>query len=167
MSENLDLEYANEQTGIPTFLKVLCILTFIGAGFGLLSALYSVFTVQSGVASLENSQEILRNVKSPLGDLSGQIEAMKKWGLISGILNLVGNGLCLFGAILMWKLKKVGFFLYVVGQIIAFVSAFLMFSSGGSGGLMQSMMVIAIIVQAIFVIAFVVMYAVNLKHLNK
>ena len=28
----------------PTFLMVLCILTFIGSGWGVLSNLYSVFT---------------------------------------------------------------------------------------------------------------------------
>lgn len=39
-STYLDLE--EEKKGIPTFLKVLCILTFVGAGFGIIGALYSM-----------------------------------------------------------------------------------------------------------------------------
>jgi hypothetical protein len=164
MSDNLDYEV--EQTGVPTFLKVLCILTFIGAGLGLLSALYGTFTVQASLDSLEKSSEVFKQMKSPMGDLSGQIEAIKKYGLISNIINLLANGLCLLGALMMWKLKKVGYFLYIGGHALAFTSSFLMMGSGNSGGLFGSMMILAMVIQLIFVAAFIIMYGVNYKHLK-
>ncbi|MES2589376.1 MAG: hypothetical protein V4622_10375 [Bacteroidota bacterium] len=162
MNDNLDLE---ENKGLPTFLKVLCILTFIGAGIGFLSALYGMFTTETAIKSLENSQELMRN--SHLGDLSGQIEAMKKWGVISNILNFAGNGLCLIGALMMWKLKKVGFFLYVGGHATALVSSFLMMDTSNSSSNMMSLMTtVAMIIAVIFTAAFIIMYAVNYKHLK-
>jgi hypothetical protein len=166
MSEVLD--YQNEQKGIPTFLKVLCILTFIGAGYGLLTSVYGTFTIQDQIQKLENSQSLLSDSNSPFGSMNmdGHIETIKKYGLISNLINLFANGLCLFGALLMWKLKKMGYFIYIGGHVVALVSSFLMMGSGNSGGLIGSMIILVIIINIIFVLAFIIMYGVNFKHLK-
>ena len=40
----------------PTFLTVLCILTFIGSGFGILGALYNYGTADATIAQLAEAQ---------------------------------------------------------------------------------------------------------------
>lgn len=168
MSETLDLE-ENQQSGLPVFLKVLCILTFVGTGLGIIGALYNIFAFDFTIKQLENQQEMLSSGFNPLGDMSGLIEATKKWGMISYFLTLAGNILCLIAALMMWKLKKIGFFIYIFGQILPMISAILISSSikgGGGSGFMNMASSVGIIITGIFVTAFIIMYAVNFKHLK-
>ena len=162
-----DLEY-QENKGIPVFLKVLCILTFIGAGIGLIMGLVSMFTIESSIKSMENSQKLLGN-SSIFGNMDGQIEATRKFGLQSAILSTIGNALCLLGAIMMFKLKRNGYFIYIAGQIIPSVGAVIFTTSikgGASGGSMASMMYAGLVFQIALALAFIIMYGVNLKHLK-
>lgn len=163
-STYLDLE--EEKKGIPTFLKVLCILTFVGAGFGIIGALYSMamheFTMSmmdKSFASGEGNPFLPKN--------STYMETLQKWGMVSYAMNLVGSLLCLLGAIIMWKLKKSGFYIYVLGQIIPFIAAYgLLGGMTSGGGMFAGLVLIGQIIGAIFPIAFIVMYAVNLKHMK-
>ncbi|MCE3294928.1 MAG: hypothetical protein K0R65_642 [Crocinitomicaceae bacterium] len=161
------LDYQDKPAGMPAFLKVLCILTFVGAGLYALIAIFNMINFQSSIAQLEASGEILSSANSPFGDMSGLIAATKKWGMVSYALGLVGSLLCLTGALLMWKLKKIGFYIYVVGQIIPFIGSFLMMgAASGSGDFMGTMATISLVFSIIFSVAFIVMYAFNLKHLK-
>jgi hypothetical protein len=162
------LDYENEQTkGLPVFLKVLCILTFVGAGLYALASLYNMVAFESSIKQLEMSNEILSSTDNPLGDMTGLIEATKKWGMLSYALGLTGCILCLVGALMMWKLKKTGFYIYVVGQIIPFIGSYLLMSANtGGNNFMGTVSTISIVMSVIFSAAFVVMYAFNLKHLK-
>jgi hypothetical protein len=163
MTEILDIE-REEQKGIPMFLKVLCILTFIGAGIGILSGLWNLLTFQTTLATLQASQEMLGGF---YGDMSELIEVTKKWGFLAHILTLLGAALCLVGALMMWKLKKTGFYIYVVGQILPLIASFgLMGGLTSSGGLFASMAIVGMILGTLFPIAFIVMYGLNLKHMR-
>jgi hypothetical protein len=98
-NENLDAGSAQKQ-GRPTFLTVLCILTFVGSGLGLLGGLFGLL----GLGFLSS--------------LSASVEGDMLWAVIA----LVSSALCLFGAIQMWGLKKMGFSLYLVGSVLAIVT---------------------------------------------
>lgn len=144
----------------PTFLKVLCILTFIGAPLGLIQGIMSYFTysklgqlgdAMAGVAGGDEAAAAMNTMSSMLGLDYGKISMGY---LIIGLLNL----LILVGALMMWMLKKVGFYLYAVGQV-AIVGVMFGYIGGVVGGMMG-------IVTAIFAIAFIIMYALNLKHLK-
>lgn len=166
-STYLDLE-EEEQKGIPTFLKVLCILTFIGAGFGIIGAIYSVamhdFTMNMMSRSLESAQN---NPFMPKNFNATYMETLEKWGMVSYGLNFLGSFLCLMGAIFMWKLKKSGFYVYVLGQIVPFIAAYgLLGGMTAGGGTFGGLMLAGQILGALFPIGFIVMYAVNLKHLK-
>ncbi len=114
----------------PTFLTVLCILSYIGCGLAILGGLISITK-------------------------------------ISGIVNLLAALICLYGVIQMWKLKKIGFYFYLVGEIlpiivtIATIGFATMFSF--AGGIFA---IIAGGLGLVFAIAFIVMYALNLKHMS-
>ncbi|MDP5010274.1 MAG: hypothetical protein NWQ47_03460 [Crocinitomicaceae bacterium] len=97
MSENLDNMNAGEAKR-PTFLTVLCILTFIGSGLGVLG----------GILGLLGS-----SVLASFAPAGGTV-------LVSA-LSLLASILCLFGAIQMWGLKKMGFMLYLGGSVLSLI----------------------------------------------
>ena len=83
----------------PTFLTVLCILTFIGSGLGVLGGLLGLIGA-SFLAAF-----------APVG------------GILIQLIGLAAAGLCLFGAVQMWGLKKQGFMMYVAGAVLSIVGS--------------------------------------------
>ncbi len=63
--------------------------------------------------------------------------------------------LSLFGAIMMWKLKKTGFYLYIIANLIALILPFAIFKD-----------VPVNILGIVITIGFIVMYAANLKAMK-
>ena len=114
----------------PTFLSVLCILTFIGSGLAVLMYLLGIF----GIGALNNL----------LGDFGAETADA---GILKPIMMLVISAASIYGAIMMWSLKKMGFYLYVAAQVLLLVF-------GWS------------ILALVFAALFVVLYGLNLKHLE-
>ncbi len=152
----------------PTFITVLCILTFIGSGWRVVSNLLSVFTY-----NLNNTQvqiEQISNAAGELGDsgafvngiFNSSMEILKitaEHGREIAMMSLVLSLLSLAGAILMFNLRRFGFYLYVAAQfLILFVIPYF---TGFS-----SLVLIGIVYSAIPTIIFVILYAINLKHMH-
>jgi len=80
--------------------------------------------------------------------------------------------LCLIGSIQMWNMKKTGFYIYTVGELLPLVLSYVVFADavkaaatlGGKG--VASAMAVGGIIGALFPIAFVVMYFVNTKEMK-
>ncbi|MGB0886479.1 MAG: hypothetical protein ACPGSL_00035 [Vicingaceae bacterium] len=87
----------------PTFLTVLCVLTFIGSGIGLLGGLLMTL----GMGALMES-------------IPGMDAAMGGGTAYFAIGTLLAAA-SLFGALQMWKLKKQGFFIYAGANVIAII----------------------------------------------
>ena len=117
----------------PAFLTVLCILTFVGAGLGVLGS-FGNFAVDATL----------------------------------GIVTLLANVLCIVGAIMMMKLKKTGFYLYVVGELLPLIYTFVVL--GGLGAMnvpiFGEAVIIIYLIALVIPLAFIVMYGVNLKHMK-
>ncbi|HEY4797690.1 MAG TPA: hypothetical protein VII99_01320 [Bacteroidia bacterium] len=159
----------------PGFLKVLCILSFIGTGLGLVSGLFSWWTYNQAaklMGSMGDLGAAMGNAASDAGasgaDAAKVGDAMNQGlalmgldphkqatsALIVALLNVIIFG----GAFMMWQLKKSGFYLYTLGQLAQIIVPFIVV-----GGLMGGMMGI---VTGIFGVAFIIMYGVNLKHMH-
>lgn len=161
MTDTLDIQESPE-TGRPMFLTVLCILTFIGAGIGILTSIWGALTLETTIANLEASEGAFGSFGSGFEDMmSQQAENMRKWGMVNHLLNVFGNVFCLLGALWMWNLKKNGFYVYVIGQIVPLVATFALL--GGSG---MGMFAGLAFLGALFPIAFIIMYGVNFKYLK-
>ena len=149
---------------LPGFLKVLCILTFVGAGIGVITGLINLVQAPFALEKFQQTQ-----------DLMGDMEGMPGGGFMSSMMDgayqaalhamplaiaaLTANLVCLFGALMMWKRKKIGFFAYIAGQTVGIaVPIALVGFSGIFGGIMAAV--------AIFPVIFVIMYALNFKHLS-
>jgi hypothetical protein len=137
----------NSTTQRPTFLTVLCILTWIGCGLGLIGNLMSM-----AGASL-------------FGSLGGKF--MTYYGI-----QTICVILCLIGSIQMWKMKKTGFYIYTAGELLPLALSYILFADlikatatlGGKG--VASAMAAGGIIGALIPIAFVVMYFVNTKDMK-
>lgn len=101
----------------PLLLTVLCILTFIGSGLGALSNFMITTSYEETMALMEESER-----KWPLIDMF--VRAGYGFFLTGTILYSTS----LLGAIQMWKLRKIGFHLYLVSQILIIVLPFLYIS---------------------------------------
>ncbi|MCE2772481.1 MAG: hypothetical protein LW750_03430 [Bacteroidetes bacterium] len=140
----------------PTFLTVLCILSFIAAGISIIGGIIGYL----GMAAMEtmgaNLAEGMEQIEG-MEEMPGMADAMavmkhaKLLLIIGSILTLVG----LFGVIQMWKLKKTGFYIYTGAQVLGIVLPLIIV--GGAGFSVMSV---------IFAIAFIVMYGMNLKHMS-
>lgn len=124
----------------PTFLTVLCILTFIGSGISTLVLLLAVVA---------------------FGAVSGLLESIPGMavgnglGIVYFIISFLLAFGSLLGAIMMWKLKKSGFYLYSVANIIAFILPMFMVSGMPFN-----------IFGLVITLGFIAMYAANLKAMK-
>ena len=159
----------NTSTGAPKrpqFLTVLCILSFIGCGIGLVSGVMGYFSYSAMASS--GLQEAMSSMGGEMADASAEMDqAMDALGglgmdfgkmatssLVIGLLNIV----VLIGVLMMWKLKKTGFYVYTLGQVASVATPFLIVGSL-AGGLMATL-------GAIFPILFIILYGLNLKHMS-
>jgi hypothetical protein len=137
----------NSTTQRPTFLTVLCILTWIGCGLGIIGNLM-------GMAGA-----------SMLGSIGGKLMPYYAIQTICAIL-------CLVGSIQMWKMKKMGFYIYTVGELLPLILSYILFAdamkalSGAGGKGLASAIAAGGIIGALIPIAFVVMYFVNTKDMK-
>lgn len=127
-----------EETKRPAFLTVLCILSFVGSGISLLGIL--LFTVAAGALG-----GMLKSIPG-MGALMGA-----GIGLSIGLLIL--NAGTLFGAIKMWKLEKMGFYIYVAAYLLQVILP-LIFGMPFSA------------LSLLWPVVFIVLYGLNLKHLK-
>ncbi|TNE53382.1 MAG: hypothetical protein EP338_12675 [Bacteroidetes bacterium] len=159
MTESLDVNESNAGKR-PTFLTVLCILTWIGSAWGIISSLF---------------------IQDPgLKEYAGYYY----WVMLA--LNL-GT---LFGALQMWKLSKMGLYIWTACEVIAVVLMWVVvkgylghimgdaveasgmndemsaaFASAGTAAI-ESAMNFALILGSLFPALFIVLYWINAKHLK-
>lgn len=150
----------------PTLLTVLCILTFIGSGFSIYSGIQSYLTadVTAGATSeaMEELQDQMEDQEVPgfMGELFNSIgETMTPDKVKNmGIATLISSILTLIGAVFMWGLRKNGFYLYVIGTIIAIVAPMLIYN-----GMMGNFSAAG---NTFIGILFSVLYGLNLKYMS-
>ena len=149
----------------PTFLTVLCILTFIGSGWGVLGSIFNFFTadVINGDLYMETYNSMVGDIEpDPYGltqSIVDQLSTSLAHGKEIATMNLVLSLISLLGAILMFNLRRIGFFLYTAAQILML---FVMPYFAG----FSMMTVIGTIGSGFITLIFIILYAVNLKHMH-
>ena len=132
-------EQKPQEEGRPTFLTVLCILTYIGSGFKTL--IFLILLLAAGAVS------------GWLGSLPGMGD-MGGFGSGYLVIVLVLALASLYGAIMMWQLKKIGFYLYSGVNVIALFIPIIMASGKFS--------IFGLVITALFI----TLYGLNLKYLK-
>lgn len=146
----------------PTFLTVLCILTFVGAGISLVSSMVNYFNYSSmastgnllGGLGGEGTDQLSASIGALAESFGMNFEKLATVSLIQALINIP----ILIGALLMWKQKKIGFYVYTVFELVQPIIPLVM-GLGMLGGMMAG-------VGILFAIVFIVLYALNLKHMS-
>ncbi len=139
----------------PVFLTVLCILSFIAAGFAIIGYVFAI-TAMGAVSAMASG---MSNMAGEAGEAGAALSAAMQsagpsigltWAyvIVGFVTVLVG----LFGVIKMWKLQKQGFFLYVGANVVSVIMT-IVYSGFSVMGL-------------VFPVLFIVLYGLNLKHLK-
>lgn len=156
----------------PTFLTVLCILTFIGSGWSVLNNISTyrqsdtAASVVSSALDSASSQIELQGANEPGAEIANKmlqgaremsdpvkIKKNSLFGLMAAVITLAGG-------FLMFQLNKKGFWIYVLGTAISVVSPFLVFGMANFIGVLMGA------VSGFIGIIFCVLYALNLKHMS-
>lgn len=143
----------------PTFLTVLCILSFIASGFAIIwsiIALLGAIAAQAIVSTVDGGMEGLQEEMAAEGiDMSSAatVTETASMGLVWAyvIVTILATIIGLIGVIRMWKLQKSGFFLYAGASVASLVMGSIYAFS---------------IVSVLITVAFIAMYAMNMKHMK-
>jgi hypothetical protein len=153
-----------EKKKLPETLNVLTILTYIGCGLGLLFSIYGFFTAQATYemmlqkqGSLDNLPDFAKKMMGP--EMLEMYHKMFENRIPILLLSLIGYALCFYGASQMRQRKKMGFSLYVIGEIVPVVGLFIFI---GTSAMIGVTLVTSLIIPAVFII----LYATQLKHLS-
>jgi len=153
-------------------LTILCVLTFVGSTWGLFSA-WSNYNNATVVAEMTEQMigqardKVMENAKTEeerkLSEkmMSGANEFLDTVKVKQhAIFNMMSNALTLAGAFLMFRLRRGGFRLYLLG-IVIFVAAPLVIY--GPSNLIS---LVSTLVFGLVGLVFVVLYRMNLKHMH-
>ncbi|MNJ85646.1 hypothetical protein D3C87_31210 [compost metagenome] len=156
----------------PVLLTVLCILSFIVVGFGLLGVLLSLAGGEPTPETIEKSYNQMMQTASDNRDqnlvfVADMFEQMAEvtsyqqnnyWLVL--LVNAVTSGTGFAGVLMMFKGRKLGFHLYIIYSLLSFGGIFLIMPPHIDP-------LSSAIMSLIFSGVFVFLYALNLKWMNK
>lgn len=153
----------------PTLLTVICIISFIMGAIGVYSGVKNL--TMDPVAEKAKLEKAMSEQVATLGDKSNEMtdrlmESAHEVGVMGienakpiGITGIVLSLLSVFGVWQMWNLRKSGFWVYLLATIGGLVVP-LVFLGGGWLALAS------VGVSGFFSLIFVILYAVNLRHMH-
>ena len=156
-----------ERPVLTTGLNVLTILTFIGSIIQLGGSLFNYMNAQKMYDQKDKlleqmkSDEVPAFAKNMMGDPAHFEQMLTKSyenRLPILIVSLVAVALCFAGALQMRKLKKQGYMLYVIGELLPFVSMIAFIGAFSLSG-------IGFYVGACIALLFIILYTTYRKNL--
>ncbi len=159
------MENNSELKKRPTFLSVLCIISFVGIGYVIINSLWGFVFASSGV--IENIEAMLYNLpeEEPIRLLESLgyfdlLNTMATSGQTLSLIAIIGALICLVGVLYMWKLKKSGYYIYLLGEIgVPVITAVVL-------GTSSPILLLVTVFGFVFPIAFVIMYGANVKYMS-
>jgi hypothetical protein len=155
--------FLEEPFKLPSMLNVLTILTIIWncisiplSIFGFVRAPASYDAVVQAQDKIDQAPGFLKNMMGP--DPVGTARRALENRMPIMLIGIVGAALCLYAAIEMRKQKKIGFSIYVIGDVVPFASYIFIGTAGITG--FSAILGIGIVV------TFIILYATQLKYLK-
>lgn len=157
----------------PQFLTVICVLSFIMCGLSFLGGVWSI--IKNTPENMAESIEQMRTISPQMADqMETQMLEMQEsiYAQVAPYINFIYILLSFLGVMMMWKQKKKGFYVYLAGEVLPYIGlifsgkqAMAMMGSAG-GGMAQTAGLVIMVFMFLFDVAFIVMYGLNLKHMN-
>lgn len=151
-----------EKPTLASGLNVLTILTFIGCALSFIGSIWSFFTAEKSYKQLLEAQD-------KMGDAPAWAKSFMKPEMIEVarkaaenrlplfILGIVAVALCFYGALQMRQLKKQGYILWLVGEILPLASGMFFIGMGMFSGFYLLLL--------LFPVIFIILYTFQRKHL--
>lgn len=157
--DSLNAGNTTPQIERPDFLKIICILSFVATGLMILIYSLGSITLAMGESTIEEIWPQVVKSNPQFEDVDG-LEFFHSVGLYC-VYALIANIFSLIGVIMMWRLEKMGFYIYVVAELVT--NFFSLNINTGDVSPSYFGLVFSILLDLVFI----VMYFVNLKHMNK
>ena len=154
----------------PTLLTVICILSFVAGAFGLWSGIKNAFT-DAPQTELQEARAQMEEAMAQVGDSGNDMVSKIMESAMTmaekaaenakqiGYANIILSLLSLIGVWQMWNLKKSGFWMYLLASVASLLVP-VFFLGGGM------MTLLSVGIGGFITIVFVILYAVNLKHMH-
>ncbi len=154
----------------PTFLTVLCIISFMWGLYSMYQSVQSAFTeaprrnfeevqleMEKGMAEMDQDKmEVMGSVVSSTIEMAQlSVDNAKEIGY-TGIFQSV---ISIIGVWMMWNLRRTGFWLYAASGLIGLVT-FVMFLGTGL------MAMLSLVGVGFITVLFIVLYAIHLKYMS-
>lgn len=157
-----DVLHHEEPKKLPTGLNVLTILTFIGCAWDLYNTLSNFFSGRKGIEEIEKAEEQLADAPAWAKSFAGpEVKEMMTQAYDNRValvaIGLVAVALCIYGAIQMRKLKKEGYTLWLIGEVLPYI---------GTAILIPAFFKTMFAYFAIIPIIFIILYTIQRKHLR-
>jgi len=176
-------EYEEQPKRRTKFITVLCILTFVGSGFSFCSNIYSYVTAKQTAEQMQTMNKIAQKdpnfgEKSAKPNTKEDSAAKKKSekfakNMFSTMASSFNEGnikknalgaiaaaiLCIGGALLMWRINKKGYLLYVAGTLLGIAIPIALYGNNFIG-------IFGSIISGFFGLVFCILYGVNLKDMK-
>lgn len=120
----------NPKAERPSFLSVLCVLSFIGSGCSLLSYLsigMSFNTLRTLVLESDTYEAYFAMAPNMRSSMEIMFTLPHWYFFMNGLLYAAS----LAGAILMWRLRRVGFHIYTIAQCLLILQGMLLVPGTG------------------------------------
>lgn len=156
------LQY-EEPKKLPTGLNVLTILTFIGSAWELYNTLSNFFSGKKALEEIEKAEEQLADAPAWAKSFAGpEVKEMMTQAYDNRIplviIGLVAVALCVYGALQMRKLKKEGYTLWLIGELLPYIA---------TAVLLPAFFKTMFVYFAIIPVVFIILYTIQRKHLVK
>src|SRR5688572_22500 len=107
----------------PTMLTVLVILTWIWCGISFIQTVYEAAFPTSQEEKYAKVEQLREQQPDMAEKMEKSIEAQSSINpMLPTSVNLIAVGLSAFGAFMMWNLKRKGFWVYVGGELLPYLT---------------------------------------------
>jgi hypothetical protein len=163
------METMNSSKTRPTLLTVVCIISYVLLGFSILNgftgAIFGTLTstfepvLEKIIERDVHLDEVPMGVRSLVEDSFDVAYKAMEHATTMSLLSLLLSVIALFGVIMMWQLKKTGFYLYTGAKIFILLIPLIFLG-------LNFITFIAVTSTGMFAIVFIILFAVNLKHMK-
>jgi hypothetical protein len=143
-------------------LNVITILTFIGCAIIIYFQFREFFRAQSTYDQIVQNQDKIEQLPAIVKKIMGPDPIGKARKTLENrtpmlILGVVAAALCVYGAVLMRQLKKIGFPIYVIGELLPLLAYYIFI-----GQMSMLILIFSLLINGIFIL----LYAGQLKHMS-
>ena len=162
MTDQLNLSELDKPT-LSSGLNVLTILTFIGSGISILLSFATPAILKFFKSFMDKAatsgQELTSKQLDEMEKGRQAIELAQANMIPSIIVGVLGGILCIVAAVMMRKLKKDGYWIYIAGELLPLITTFILMGTSQFTG------VFSVIIAVGIPVLFIVLYTLQKKNL--